>query len=286
MPHLAALRYFASAPLWKRILAFLGSLILLLLALSLIVPRIIPNTLAAGIVMTLSFYLTFMVGLRLWGRSVHGIPAVFRYYGLGWNRTNGRDFLVGLGLGLAIVALLFYMQGLVGWLRWQIDVEKIPALVAQGALLGIWIGFAEELLFRGWLLDEMERDLRPNRAMWGSAIIFAVLHFLKPLDVILQTLPQFVGLMLLGVVLAVTKQRTRQLGLAIGLHAGLVWGYYLVDVGDWVVYGDRISPWITGINNNPLAGAIGIGALLVLWQALRRYPQPLLTDKAQRTGLE
>jgi len=278
MPQLAALRHFSTAPLWKRILAFLGFLILFLLLLSLVVPRVIPNSLAAGIVMTLSFYLVFMVCLRLWGRSVHGIPAVFRYYGLGWNRANGRDFLVGLGLGLAIVAFLFYMQGLVGWLRWQIDVERIPALVAQGALLGIWIGFAEELLFRGWLLDEMGRDLSPSRAVWGSAIIFAVLHFLKPLDVILQTLPQFVGLMLLGVVLAVTKQRTRQLGLAIGLHGGLVWGYYLVDVGDWVEYGDRISPWITGINNNPLAGAIGIIALVVLWQAMRRYPQPTKGD--------
>ena len=286
LPRIDALARLSNAPLWGRILAFLGLLLLILLLLSLVVPLVIPNPTGATIGVMVSFYLIFLLYLRMWGRSVHGIPAVLRHYGVGWNRSNGRDLLIGLALGLAIVALLFSLQGALGWLKWQIDPTQIPALVGEGALLGIAVGIAEELLFRGWLLDEMERDWLPSRAVWGSATVFAVLHFLKPLDVILQTLPQFLGLLLLGVVLACAKQRTRQLGLAIGLHSGLVWGYYLVDVGDWVVYGDRISPWVTGINNNPLAGAIGIVALVMLWQGMRRYPKPATKDKPQRTGLE
>jgi membrane protease YdiL (CAAX protease family) len=279
LPRIDALARLSNAPLWGRILAFLGLLLLILLLLSLVVPLVIPNPTGATIGVMVSFYLLFLLYLQMWGRSVHGIPAVLRHYGMGWNRANGWDLLIGLGLGLAIVALLFGVQGALGWLQWQIDPTEIPALVGEGALLGIAVGIAEELLFRGWLLDEMERDWLPGRAAWGSATVFAILHFLKPLDVILQTLPQFLGLLLLGVVLACAKQRTRQLGLAIGLHSGLVWGYYLVDVGDWVVYGDRISPWITGINNNPLAGAIGSVALVVLWQGIRRYPKPATKDK-------
>ena len=286
LPRIHALARLSAAPLWGRILAFLGLLLLILLLLSLIVPLVITNPTGATIGVMVSFYIIFLLYLQVWGRSVHSIPAVLRHYGMGWNRANGRDLLIGLGLGLAIVALLFSVQGALGWLQWQIDAAEIPALIRQGALLGIAVGVAEELLFRGWLLDEMERDWPPTRALWGSATVFAVLHFLKPLDVILQTLPQFLGLLLLGMVLACAKQRTRQLGLAIGLHSGLVWGYYLVDVGDWVVYGDRISPWITGINNNPLAGAIGIVALVALWQSIRHYPKPSTKDKQQRTGLE
>jgi hypothetical protein len=52
-----------------------------------------------------------------------------------------------------------------------------------------------------------------------------------------------------------------------GLHGGLVWGYYILNVGELVKYSDIVPTWITGIDHNPLAGIMGIFflSILVLW---------------------
>jgi len=212
----------------------------------------------------------FLVWLWVWGRWVYGIGPIFPYYGLRWRPRNGLEALLGLCVGLVLIGLLYSLQGFLDWLEWAPPPRNLVALIGQGALVGLAVGLAEELLFRGWLLDELERDFSPARAAAGNAIAFALLHFLKPLAEIWRTLPQLAGLLLLGLVLVRAKQRTGQLGLPIGIHAGLVWGYYLVDVGDWVVYGDRIPSWLTGINENPLAGAIGLLFLLGVLGAINR----------------
>jgi hypothetical protein len=51
------------------------------------------------------------------------------------------------------------------------------------------------------------------------------------------------------------------LGYAAGLHGGLVWAYYQVDVNNLVLATDAVPPWITGIGGNPLAGLLGLGLL-------------------------
>ncbi|MEO1404782.1 MAG: CPBP family intramembrane glutamate endopeptidase, partial [Cyanobacteria bacterium J06635_1] len=57
-------------------------------------------------------------------------------------------------------------------------------------------------------------------------------------------------------------QRNRtNLGLPIGLHAGLVWGYYLANVGDLTQLTGRVPAWVTGIDGNPLAGLVGLTML-------------------------
>ena len=58
------------------------------------------------------------------------------------------------------------------------------------------------------------------------------------------------------------------MGICIGLHGGLVWGYYIINVGEMVRYNDRVPVWVTGIDNNPIAGVMGLiflsGLLLVI----------------------
>lgn len=63
---------------------------------------------------------------------------------------------------------------------------------------------------------------------------------------------------MLGLILVWARRKNEgRLGLSIGLHAGLVWGYYVVDVGELIHYTDAISPAITGIDGNPIAGVMG-----------------------------
>jgi hypothetical protein len=146
-----------------------------------------------------------------------------------------------------------------GWLRWQQPAIFLPQLILEGLVVALGYGLAEELLFRGWLLDELQRDYRPGVALWTNALIFAMLHFIKPLAEIVRILPQFPALVLLGLTLVWAKRcGNGRLGLPIGLHAGLICGYYIINVGQLVKYSGRVSEWIVGVDRNPLAGMMGL----------------------------
>jgi fructose-specific phosphotransferase system IIC component len=54
------------------------------------------------------------------------------------------------------------------------------------------------------------------------------------------------------------------LGFPIGLHGGLVWGYYIINVGELVKYSGLVPDWVTGVNNNPLQGVMGVLLMSVL----------------------
>jgi uncharacterized protein len=58
--------------------------------------------------------------------------------------------------------------------------------------------------------------------------------------------------------------------MSIGIHAGLVWAYYIFNIGQLLEYRDRVSPWITGIDNNPIAGAMGLLFLGILAGWMRK----------------
>lgn len=210
-------------------------------------------------------FVDFLLLAKFWGEKVYRQPQMFLIYGLVKTQQNAREFFFGLILGLLFIGSLFAVQGQLGWLVWQkLDVSLIR-IVGEGFLSALGIGFAEELVFRGWLLFELQRDYRPQVILWADAVIFAILHFLKPLPEMFRTLPQFPALLLLGLTLVWAKQGSQgRLGLPIGLHAGLVWGYYMINLGQLVEYSHRVPDWMTGIDRSPMAGVMGLIFLSVL----------------------
>lgn len=221
-------------------------------------------------------FVEFLLLLRFWGQNVYQQSHLLRSYGLQGTRRNGLELLSGLGVGVIITFSLFWLEGLLGWLVWQSPTVVLPRLVVEGLASALGIGLAEELVFRGWLLDELERDYRPRVVLWADVLIFALLHFLKPPAEILRTLPGFPGLILFGLTLVWAKRGSKgRLGLSIGLHAGLVWGYYIINVGQMVQYSGRVSDWITGVDKNPLAGAMGLMFLGVLAFLMRMRSRSL-----------
>lgn len=208
--------------------------------------------------------IAFIFLLHFWGKYIWRQPRIFQRYGLEFSRRNGIDLLNGLSLGLLLTFTLFAVMAGLGWVQFQ-PPTRLWQIIAEGLLSAIGIGFAEELVFRGWLLDELERDYSPKTSLWTDAIAYATLHFLKPLSEVIRTLPQFPGLIILGLALVWAKRsRKGRLGIAIGLHAGLVWGYYILNIGQVVRYTNRVSPWITGVDGNPVAGAMGILFISIL----------------------
>lgn len=218
-------------------------------------------------------YLEFILLLKLWGKYVDQQPHIFQHYGLERTRQNRVDLLLGLTLALISLVILFGVEGLFGYLVWQQPKVLLLRVILEGLVVGLGYGFAEELLFRGWLLDELQRDYSLRQALWINAFVFATLHFVKPLEAIIHTLPQFPALVLLGLTLCWGKRwRRGRLGLPIGLHGGLVGGNYIINVGQLIKYSGQVPDWVTGINKNPLAGVMGLLLLSVLafWMNRRK----------------
>ncbi len=214
----------------------------------------------ASILTYIVLYAEFIVLVKLWGRFVYQEP-LFRVYGLRQPRQTFRNLLQGLAIGLGSLLLMFALQGILGWVQWQIPSSTFPRILLEGGVMAIAVGFVEELLFRGWLLGELDRGYSPNVSLIVSSVIFALLHGIRP---------QFFALVILGSILVWAKRATEgRLGLSIGFHAGIVWGYYLVNIGQLVKFSDQVPTWVTGIDRNPLAGVVGILALSAIAVGMR-----------------
>ena len=215
----------------------------------------------ASILALVLLYACFLLLAWAWGWLVHSWQKPLKIYGLIFCDRFFKDLAIALLSGVGLVVLLFGVQVLLGWASFY--PRPLMAIAVEGLLVALGIGLAEELLFRGWLLAELQTGLSRGAAVVWSSLLFAIAHFIKPLSEILRTSPQFFGLLLLGLILAMVRSRNQarsfqSLGMPIGLHAGLVWGYYIVDVGDLVLPEWRVPEWVTGIHGNPLSGLLGL----------------------------
>jgi membrane protease YdiL (CAAX protease family) len=262
----------AQRPAPIRLGCFILALLLLWLPIAAPIYLLVDDPNLVSILTMVLLYAEFIMLLRLWGQNVYQQPQILWNYGLQFTRRNGVELLCGLVLGIINITILFGLQGLLGWLVWQQPQVFLLKIVLEGFIVGLGVGFAEELLFRGWLLDELERDYSNSVALWTDAVVFAALHFIKPLEAIIYTLPQFPALVLLGLTQVWGKRwRRGRLGLPIGLHGGLVWGYYIINVGGLIKYSGQVPDWVTGINQNPLQGVMGVAfmSILALWMRER-----------------
>ncbi|MDJ0518647.1 MAG: type II CAAX endopeptidase family protein [Trichodesmium sp. MO_231.B1] len=237
------------------------------------------DTNLASILAIALLYIEFIILVRFWGKKVYQEPHLLHRYGLVISRRNFQGFLQGLGIGLFSLFSLFILEIFLGWVVWQSPSEKLLQFIFEGLLVSVGIGFAEELLFRGWLLDELERNYQEKVVLWVSSIVYAGLHFIKPIGEILRTWLQFPGLVLLGLIFVLAKRSSKKklgkntdykqelLGFPMGIHSGLVWGYYIINVGGLVKYSDAVGELVVGVDGNPLAGLMGLLFLgaIALW---------------------
>ena len=268
---------------WTRVVIFL--LLLALIWLPIALPLYLWGYAAnqsnvAEILALVLLYGLFLYGLPIWGRRVHRWQQPFAYCGLRFNRSFWISLCTALIIGVLGVFALFGTSTLLGWAVPTAPSPRIIRFAIEGLVMALAVGFAEEMLFRGWLLAELERDYASRVVLIMNALFFAAMHFIKPLDAIIETFPQFLGLFVLGLALVwARRSRTRfsrmaSLGYPIGLHAGLIWGYYLVNVGGLSATTGQVPTWVTGINENPLAGLLGLVLLCAIAFQFAKVAQP------------
>ncbi|MEG4456726.1 lysostaphin resistance A-like protein [Microcoleus sp. N9_A1] len=263
----------ANYPFLLRVIIFLLILATIWLPVATPIYLLVKDSNLATILTMGLLFVEFIFLVRRWGKQVYGQTQLLKSYGLVNTRQNGFELLTGLAIGLSITFTLFLVQGLFGFVSWQ-NSDNLPRIIAEGLLSALGVGFAEELVFRGWLLDELQRDYNNQISVRANSLVFALSHFIKPVEAMLRSWPQFPGLLLLGLILVLAKRNCQnRLGLSIGLHAGLVWGYYIINIGELVRYSGSVPDWVTGVNGNPLAGAVGLLFLSVLAVGMRQMSE-------------
>ncbi len=212
-----------------------------------------------------SLYL--LAPLVLWGMGRFQADS-FASYGLRWELSTWRSLGMGLTIGAVSLLGLFAIQAQLGWLTWRqstLDRLAIGKTLALTLLLGLWVSLTEELVFRGFLLNQFQQDSDWTVNAWLAgaivSVIFALLHLVWEGQ---ENLPQLPGLWLMGLVLVMARWTDQgTLGLAWGLHAGWIWAIASVDATEAIDYTGQVSPWLTGWGGKPIAGAMGILALLL-----------------------
>ncbi len=172
-------------------------------------------------------------------------------------------FFSGLIFSVFLLLILFLFFFLCGWID-EVNYIKFTELL-NAILLIVGIVFAEEIVFRGWLMEEMVLLFGLRRGMIFQSIIFSLAHYRSDIG-LLALIPFFIGLFLFGLVL--TLRRTIDKGSlwgSIGLHGGFVGIWYLIDSG-LVVFSSDIPYFFLGPSKNmvnPIGSVIGIIILLI-----------------------
>ena len=171
-----------------------------------------------------------------------------------------KGLLIAAGL-LTVITSVVLLEGSGDW-RGEVDATQLTNAV----LLCLGVGFAEELIFRGWLWAELNQMLGSRRGAVAQASIFSLVHTRFNLGLGAMS-GLLVGLFLLGMVLARQRQSDRgSLWSCIGLHGGLVAGWFLLQSG-LLELSPNAPSWVVGPGGNapnPLGGAVGLISLLIL----------------------
>jgi len=187
-------------------------------------------------------------------------------------------------LGLQVVKLRHHVQG---------------SDLANIAVSAVVVSILEEWLFRGAILGLLTRAMNSFWALFATSALFSILHFLKPNDAVV---PQTVGwlsgftlipgafaqfsqpwlvlggfttLFCVGWILGWVRLRTQSLSLAIGLHAGWVFGMMGFSRITQRVLKDTL-PWV-GENLTVGFGALAVVCLagVLVWVYLKDRPQKI-----------
>ena len=180
------------------------------------------------------------------------------------------DILAGVIITFVMMGSIFIAMQALGWLKfksfaWNIDpAQTVITQVALFLFIFIFVGFNEELLFRGYHLQTITSGLN---LFWGliiSSIVFGGLHLGNPN----ATWVSAAGIFFAGLFLAYGFIRTQQLWLSIGLHLG--WNFFEGVAFGFPVSGLSIYPLMNIKVSGPVAwtgGAFGPEAGLIILPA-------------------
>ena len=215
---------------------------------------------------TIFTFFIYVFSLPKWFKLRWGVNNTWTLLGINKIDKNINLFIFFLrGFLLSVILISLIIVPIIGtkWGYWIGTISTDTFINAIFLILGV--GFAEELIFRGWLLEELKNQFGLKKAILGQALIFSIVHIGFDLP-FLQMLSILTGLFLLGILLSLIRLKDKNsLWGCIGLHGGLVGLWFITNNGLLEI--SKNSPkWLVGpgtINTNPLGGIFGISLMAI-----------------------
>jgi CAAX protease family protein len=173
--------------------------------------------------------------------------------GLAW-RHLAFGAVVGVGLSVSIIGL----QWAAGWVEIQygaIEGSLTEVMWAPSLGVGFFVmasaASAEELLFRGYGLQQLMRGTHPGAAVILSSVVFGLVHASNPNSSTVGV----VNTALFGMLFGLPLLRQRSLWIPAGMHFG--WNFSLACLGANV---SGLTIRLTGLEIVPVGPAVWSGA--------------------------
>ena len=217
------------------------------------------------IIGTIITFILFLIILPGWGFNRWKTNNLWISIGLDFRNKIRvfKEFFDGFIFSLILLFLLVLFLFLCGWVD-EVNYIKFSDIL-NAILLIVGIVFAEEIIFRGWLMEEMVILFGLRKGTVAQAAIFSLAHYRSDIG-LFSLIPFFIGLFLFGLVL--TLRRTIDKGSlfgCVGLHGGLVSIWYLFDSG-MLNFSPDVPYFLLGPSKNmvnPIGGIFGIAILLI-----------------------
>ena len=244
---------------------------------------------AVSLVGTLFSFLMFVLLMPRWVRLRWHRSKPWQTLGLKEGASSRSSSCASLLRGLLwaglLLTLLVVPLVLGHWASWEW--QGSWPLVVDALLLLFGVGLAEELVFRGWLWEELNQLLGAKAGVISQAAIFSLVHTRFNMGV-WPMLGLLSGLFLLGLVLALRRRLDHgSLWGCVGLHGGLISGWFLLEKNALQLSADAPA-WLIGpggSNPNPMGGLVAIGALtLLLWLQRTAFNKSLFTKTEHRNA--
>jgi len=188
--------------------------------------------------------------------------------GLEADRRGLNDFLFGVALLGALAAGEALVGWSLGWFSFETPAWRVqsPSSVFTAILASLLalatVAWTEELLFRGYYLQNISQGWSLTSAVILTALLFPLVHpNLTVLD--------YLHLVLAGLLLAYAYVRTRRLWLPIGLHLG--WNFVGVSVfgvAGSLPFDIGLGPLFPHTSHAPLVGGLVSGSSLAAFLVL------------------
>lgn len=129
-----------------------------------------------------------------------------------------REAMIGLISGIFLCHFIAVVLWLMQLLEWMPSDISFLSLLPSFLLMAL-VAFTEELVFRGYLLNNLMQSTNERTALFASAFMFAAAHSFNPEF----NLTAFLNILLAGLLLGINYIFTRNLWFGILLH--LSWNF-------------------------------------------------------------
>lgn len=189
------------------------------------------------------------------------------FVSLGFTLQNkGKDIINGIVLGFLLMAICFIILLLTNQIH-IVAIQFYPITLIMYFTIFFIASFIEEVLFRGYLLNNLIKSYNKYVALIITAVLFSAVHLANPY---LSPLVIF-NLFLIGYLFGIYYIHVQNLWFSIFLHA--CWSFFQVAVFGFPIFGMKMkpliaqqfqgSPFLTGTNFG-LEGSVLITVLTIL----------------------